>query len=137
MSGLVDFIARSRASFAGDAVFGETGPYELIEGRAHFAIDPDDPAQAGVFDIALAPRGADGLVRFASDIFILKPVVIARGNGSLLFEFPNRGNKRGQQFCNDAPGRNDPQALADAGNGFLMRHGYTVVTAAWQGDVLR
>jgi|GEM_PF-7038162 len=30
---------------------------------------------------------------------------------------------------------NDPSAAADAGNGYLMRNGYTVVWSSWQGDV--
>ena len=40
------------------------------------------------------------------------------------------------QFFNDAPASNDPRSLAHAGNGFLMRRGYTVVWLAWQGDLL-
>ena len=34
---------------------------------------------------------------------------------------------RALQFFNDAPGSNDPRTAAHAGNGFLMRRGYTVV----------
>src|SRR5262249_13719834 len=45
-------------------------------------------------------------------------------------------NKRMLQFFNDAPASNDPRTLADVGNGFLMRRGYTVVWLAWQGDLL-
>jgi len=40
------------------------------------------------------------------------------------------------QFFNDAPASNDPRSLAHAGNGFLMRRGYTVAWLAWQGDLL-
>ncbi len=40
------------------------------------------------------------------------------------------------QFFNDAPASNDPRTLAHAGNGFLMRRGYTVAWLAWQGDLL-
>jgi hypothetical protein len=40
------------------------------------------------------------------------------------------------QFFNDAPATNDPRTQAHAGNGFLMRRGYTVVWLAWQGDLL-
>jgi hypothetical protein len=43
------------------------------------------------------------------------------------------------ECCNSsttAPASNDPRSLADAGNGFLMRRGYTVVWLAWQGDLL-
>ena len=31
---------------------------------------------------------------------------------------------------------NDPRTLRDAGNGFLMRRGYAMVWAAWEGDLL-
>jgi hypothetical protein len=37
---------------------------------------------------------------------------------------------------NDAPEANDPTTLADAGNGFLMRQGYTIVWCGWQGDLM-
>jgi len=40
------------------------------------------------------------------------------------------------QFFNDAPASNDPRTLAHAGNGFLMRRGYTVAWLALQGDLL-
>ena len=31
---------------------------------------------------------------------------------------------------------NDPSTIEDAGNGFLMRQGYTIVWCGWQGDLL-
>ena len=40
------------------------------------------------------------------------------------------------QFFNDVPASNNPRTLAHAGNGFLMRRGYTVAWLAWQGDLL-
>ena len=39
-------------------------------------------------------------------------------------------------FLNDAPATNDPSTVADAGNGFLMRQGYTIVWCGWQGDLM-
>ncbi len=35
-----------REPFAGGAAFGAVGRYERIVGRLHFAVDPDDPANA-------------------------------------------------------------------------------------------
>ena len=125
-----------RGPFAAGHAFGDTGAYERIDVRAHFAIDHVAPVNGQVIDISLAPRGRDGLVRFSLDFFLLCPVDPARGNGTVLLELPNRGNKRCLQFFNDAPGTNDPRSLRDAGNGFLMRRGYTVMVVAWQGDVL-
>jgi hypothetical protein len=36
------------------------------------------------------------------------------------------------QLCLSGPGINNPITAADAGDGFLMRLGYTVVDAGWQ-----
>ena len=97
-------------------------------------VDPDARAYTGVVDLDKAPRNAAGLVEYAADVCILKPV--GPGNHRLFFGYGNRGNKRELQFFNDASASNDPRALRDAGNGFLMRRGYTVAWAAWEGDLL-
>lgn len=125
-----------RRLFADGRAFGEVGPYERLVGRAHFQVDPDAAAQAGVTDVKLAERDADGLVAFATDVVLLKPVVMAQGNGALFFDTGNRGNIRAIQYYCDAPPTNDPITPAHAGNGFLFRRGYAVVAAAWQGDLL-
>ena len=125
-----------RGVFAERHEFGPTGAYERVRGRAHFAVDPTASAQAGIVDLDKAPRNAANLVEFAADVFILKPLDPARGNRRLFFGYGNRGNKRELQFFNDAPASNDPRTLHHAGNGFLMRRGYTVVWGAWQGDLL-
>ena len=123
-----------REPFADGHSFGRSGPYERLVGRAHFAVDPEDGAYAEVVDLDKVSRNAEGLVEYASDVCILKPV--GPGNRRLLFGYGNRGNKRELQFFNDSPASNAPRTLRDAGNGFLMRRGYTVVWAAWEGDLL-
>jgi hypothetical protein len=125
-----------RMPFADGATFGDTGAYELLRGRAHYEVDPDLSSNRIVTDIDLAPKQADARVHFAGDILILKPVDPARGNRRLFFDWGNRGNKRALQFFNDAPASNDPCTAAHAGNGFLLRRGYTVVWGAWQGDLV-
>src|SRR3984957_4108278 len=123
--------------FADGATFGDAGAYEVLRGRAHYAADPKADCNRGIIDIDLAPVHADGRVHFAGDVVILKPVDPARGNRRLFFDWGNRGNMRALQFFNDAPGSNDPRTAAHAGNGFLMRRGYTVVWGAWQGDLVQ
>jgi len=125
-----------RAPFANGTGFGACGPYERIKGRARIAIDPASPDVAGITDLDKAPRGDDGRVHLATDLLILKPLDLDRGNRRLLFDWGNRGNVRCLQFFNDAPGSNDPRTAAHAGNGFLMRRGYTIVMAGWQADLL-
>ena len=122
--------------FADGMSFGDVGAYERLIGRARYRVDPAAAAQAGVVDIEMAERDADGMVAFAGDVVILKPVDMARGNGALLHDTGNRGNIRAIQYFCDAPPSNAPLLPAHAGNGFLFRRGYVVVAAAWQGDLL-
>ena len=58
---------------------------------------------------------------------ILKPVDMSKGNGKILFQVINRGNKGVLATFDDAPGSNDPTTAADVGNGFVLREGYTLV----------
>jgi len=125
-----------RIAFAGDHPFGDTGAYERLTGRAHFAVDPRAPAQATVVDIDKAPTDGRGLVHFAADFMILKPREIERGNRRVFYDYGNRGHKRALQFYNDAQHSNAPISLAHAGNGFFMRRGYAVAWLAWEGDML-
>src|SRR5262245_49214551 len=133
---LITLEVHERFRFADGAAFGTVGPYERLTGVARFAVDPGDASQQGVTDIGLAPTDRDGRVPFAATFSILRPVDLARGNRRLFFDYGNRGNKRMLQFFNDAASSNDPRTVAHAGNGFLMRRGYSVVWLAWQGDLL-
>jgi hypothetical protein len=116
--------------------FGAVGAYERLSGRVQFAVDPEAAENAVVVDLERAPRNADGLVEFAADFDVLKPVEMARGNRRLIYDVANRGNKPFLRYGCDSPEGNDPISEADAGNGYLMRKGYTVVWSAWQGDML-
>ena len=124
-----------REPFAEGHAFGESGPYEKVTGRMFFEVDPDDPANAAVVDLDLAPRNAAGRVEFWNDFFLLRPQDPGRGNRRLLTGINNRGNKLLMGAFNDRGG-NDPTTLADAGNGFLMREGYSVFWCGWNADVL-
>src|SRR3954452_18732777 len=123
-------------AFADDQAFGDTGAYERISGRAHFAVDTHGEAQATVVDLEKAPVDDRGLAHFAADFMILKPREMERGNRRVFYDYGNRGHKRALQFFNDAPHSNTPITLAHAGNGFFMRRGYAVTWLAWEGDML-
>ena len=135
MTNRVELSIAERFRFADGHEFAAVGAYERLVGRAYFAVDPGAPAQREITDIDNAPVGAAGLVRFVGDFSILKPIEPGRGNRRIFFDYGNRGNKRVLQFFNDAPASNDPRSLVHAGNGFLMRRGYTIVWLAWQGDL--
>ncbi len=64
MTNRVELAIAERFPFADGHEFGDVGAYERVVGRAHFAADPDAPAQQGITDIDKAPVDAEGLVRF-------------------------------------------------------------------------
>jgi hypothetical protein len=68
--------------------FSAAGTYERIRAKAHFTVDPTDPANSRIADLALAPRARDGRVRFSADLYVLRPVDLDKGNGTILFEVP-------------------------------------------------
>ncbi|MFH1923720.1 MAG: alpha/beta hydrolase domain-containing protein [Planctomycetota bacterium] len=123
-----------RESFADGHSFGRSGPYEKLSGRLHLEVDPLDPANQRVTDLKLAPRNARGKVECWTDFFLLKPVDSLRGNRRVLYDVNNRGNKLAVWTFNGTQG-NNPTTLADAGNGFLMHQGYSILWCGWCGDV--
>jgi hypothetical protein len=101
----------------------------------HFAVDPLHPCNTAITDLELAPRDAAGKVGFSAHFAMLQPLAPERRNRRLLFDVVNRGRKTVMSNFNSAPRALDPAAPLDPGNGFLMRHGYTVVWCGWQADV--
>ena len=117
----------SKTPFAGGKSFGSVGPYERLLGMVSFAVDPDEKDLPFICDLEFAPRNADGLVEFKTVLDIVKPVDLERGNRKLLFDFSNRGGRGAFTRLNDGGGP-DLSKESYAGNGFLNRQGFTVVT---------
>lgn len=120
--------------FGGGNSFGKTGPYEWMHGMVHFAIDPNEKDLPFICDLEFAPRNTEGLVEFKAVIDLVQPVDMSKSNGKLLFDFSNRGGRGAFTRLNDGGG--DYTKAGAAGNGFLNKEGYTVVTAGWQGDLV-
>ena len=112
----------------GGATFGSVGQYEQLDGTAYGEVDPKDPLNAVVTDIELAPHNSRGMVEYSMDISILKPIDMSRGNGTLIYDVVNRGNK-GITNLNIGGNATNP------GDGFLEREGYTMAWSGWEGDV--
>jgi hypothetical protein len=146
----------------GDAVgiaFGNVGPYERIKGRLYYTVDPDNRYNQQIVDLQLAKTGqlfqdvselspngfiekvgpsavnAKGEVEYWGDFMLIKPVDVSKGNHRLLYDVNNRGNLRMLEYYNNAPSGNDPKTIADAGNGWLMREGYSLLWTGWNWDV--
>jgi hypothetical protein len=129
-------ITKSEPAFGGRS-FGDAGAYEHLTGRVTGELDPADPANSGIQDINLAPRNERGMVEYVTNIELLKPADMAKGNRILFFEVNNRGNKLAPGAFNTgvAGGVAERNALSSAGDGWLMGLGYTMVWFGWEMDV--
>jgi Alpha/beta hydrolase domain len=110
--------------------------YEKIVGRLRFADAPGSPANRRVVDLELAPRNARGEVESSADVMILAPADRSRANGAAVIDIPNRGGATALALNRGRFAR-DPAQPDDLGDGFLMRHGFSVVVIGWQWDVPR
>ncbi|MGX9961755.1 alpha/beta hydrolase domain-containing protein [Roseomonas sp. F4] len=127
-----EVLAREAPALGGRE-FGARGPAEKITARATLALDPANPRNAVIVDLDRAPRNAQGRVEATTDVVILRP---ARPNGTLLFEVLNRGRKLLPGWVQDSEGTTGIRLTqpGDAGNGFLLDQGFTLVWAGWQHD---
>lgn len=116
------------------ATFADTGTYERIDAIATIAVDPDAPANAGIADLDKAPRNARGEVEFTTEVFILRPADTKKQSPFLFYEVPNRGRNLSFTLLNRAAAAGVPAKAEDAGDGFLMNRGSTVVWSGWQFD---
>jgi hypothetical protein len=135
---LVRLVVEQTRRLADGQSFGAVGPYERLDGTAYFEVDPSDPLNRVIVNLNRAPRNAKGRVEFSSPFVILKPVDMAKGNHKIFYAINNRGNKQAIAYFNygaGGPGGNNPLTAADMGDGFLMRQGYTIVDAGWEGDL--
>lgn len=59
---VVKFDVEEQSPFVGGADWGDVGPYEMLRGTAYLEVDPSNPRDAVIVDLANAPRNAQGLV---------------------------------------------------------------------------
>ena len=128
-------IIRTEPAFGGQ-VFGTTGAYERVTAIAHGDLDPGDPVNDVIQDLALAPRNGDGHVEYTTPVELLKPADMRHANRIVLMEVNNRGNKLAvNAFDEGVPGTvPDRNALSGAGDGWLMQQGYTLAWWGWEMD---
>src|SRR5512141_1431169 len=125
-------VTKESPTFGGYS-FPGVGQYEKLTGKAYGELDPSDPKNAVIVDIKLAPRNARGMVEYAFDFYILKPIDLSKGNHKVMYEPPNRGRKT-HEALNRGAGGNDPGSVTDPkvlANTFLPPRGYTMVWSGW------
>jgi hypothetical protein len=104
-------------------------------GKVYFEVDPQNPHNRVIVDLDKASRDEQGKVEFASDLYILKPKDLNRGNGTALVEISNRGGKALLSFFNHTRRSAAPAGDPETGDGFLMQQGFTLIWIGWQFDV--
>ena len=124
----------SRRDVAAGRSFGSAGPYERMTGKIFFLIDPANPRNQVIADLEKAPKNAMGKIELSADLVILRPRDAAKGNGIAIFDIVNRG--AGVALPNfDGPAGKTPEG--EAGDGFLLNRGYTIVMVGWEFDARR
>jgi hypothetical protein len=126
-------IVEKQSPTFGGHTFPGVGQYEKLVGKGYGELDPNDPKNAVIVDIKLAPRNARGQVEYAFDFYILKPIDVSKGNHKVMYEPPNRGRKT-HGSLNRGLGINDPGSITDArelNDSFLLPRGYTMVWSGW------
>lgn len=93
--------------------FGAIGQYERVYGVAYGELSPNDPHNAIITDLQLAPRNARGMVEYNMTFSMQKPIDMSKTNGVLFYSVVNRGN----------------------GTATASDDGRVSIVAGWQGDV--
>jgi hypothetical protein len=120
----------TRTDVLGGKPFGDVGAYERITGRVYFSLPVANPHNLRIVDLDKAVNLKNGEVEFSSDFIAVRPKDAHKGNGSLLLEVPNRGRGRIIALVDGG----DWDAATDAGDAWLLRNGFTIVSLGWQWD---
>ena len=112
-----------------DHIFGSVGQYEELVGTATGEVVPEDPLNAIITDIDLAPR-VHGKVQYSFTFTIRRPVDPSKSNRTLLYDIANRGVKTVTALQCVIP---NPPAFCD---GSLEEQGFIIVWSGWEGDLL-
>jgi hypothetical protein len=120
----------SREAVLNGKRFGEVGAYERVIGHVYFSVAVANPHNRRIVDLENAVNLKNDEVEFSSDFISIRPKDPHKSNGSLLLEVPNRGVGRIIALVDG--GNSD--VSNDAGDAWLLREGYTVVTLGWQWD---
>ncbi|WP_194726270.1 alpha/beta hydrolase domain-containing protein [Noviherbaspirillum malthae] len=114
----------STQDFTPGTSYGAVGAYEQVTGTIKGEVDPKDPKNAIIQDLALAPVNANGMVEYTADFVMLKPKDMSKASGMLRYDAPNRGNILTMVNPTASP--------SDA---VYLERGYVILYSAWQGDV--
>jgi hypothetical protein len=127
---VLQVVVTSREEVLSGQLFDAAGAYERLQGRVRFSVAVHDTHNAAIVDLSRASNLQDGEVEFSADFIAFRPHDAARGNGSMLLEIPNRGKSAILALVDGG----DRDIAKDAGDGWLLKSGYTLVSLGWQWD---
>ncbi|MDQ1470937.1 MAG: hypothetical protein QOJ99_2417 [Bryobacterales bacterium] len=114
---LTRFVVEGRESpgreTSGPKSSAQSGQFETLSGHFFGELDPKDPHNSIITDIALAPRNARGLVEYSATFALSKPIDMSKASGVLFYSVPNRGG----------------------GAPVSSPEGHVSVVSGWQGDI--
>jgi hypothetical protein len=120
----------TRVDVLNGQTFGEAGSYQRITGRVYFSLPVANAHNRRIVDLDKAVNLKNGQVEFSADFVAIRPKDAVKGNGSMILEVPNRGRPR---ITGLVQGGNW-DVSADAGDAWLLRRGFTIVSLGWQWD---
>lgn len=82
----------SREPAPRDGALANFGPYEIVRGRLHGEVDPNDPKNLIIQDLGLAPLNTRNKVEYVATFALAKPVDLGRASHLLAYRVVNRGN---------------------------------------------
>ena len=101
---------------------GAVGPYETLAGRAYGEIDPNDPLNAIIQDIGLAPKNANGMVEYMATFLLTKPIDMSVASGLMWHDAPLFGARYSVGWSVGTPA-------------YVERDfGDVLLSSGWQGD---
>ena len=120
----------SRKDVLEGKTFSEAGTYERITGRVYFSVSISNPHNQRIVDLDKAVNLKDGEVEFSADFIAVRPKDPRHANGAMLLEVPNRGRARIIALVDGGSW----DLSSDAGDAWLLRNGFTIVSLGWQWD---
>jgi hypothetical protein len=131
-AGVVRVELSSRTDVLDGKAFGDHGAYERIVGRVYFSAAVANPHNGAIVDLGNAVNLKNGEVEYSSDFIALRPKDASKSNGSMIMEIPNRG---GTGIVSLVDG-GDRDLAQSAGDAWLLRNGYSIVSLGWQWDAV-
>jgi hypothetical protein len=122
----------SRHDVLNGKAFGDAGAYERISGWVYFSVTVTNPHNLRIVDLKNAVNLKNGEVEFSANFVAIRPKDPHKGNGSMILENPNRGYGRIIALVDGG----DWDLAKDAGDAWLLRNGFTVVSLGWQWDAV-